>query len=147
MTYSWAVNGDGTFGQATGASPTLTWAQLVALGINQPGTWQVQVMVADADGHVVTSGAVPLTVTYTAPTLRISGPAAVLIGQTYTLQLASLPTGADYNFTSWTINWGDGTHAAGRDRQPLVGDARVHQGGPYHHHGHGGQQRQHVQQQ
>ena len=108
LTYSWSVNGNGAFGQATGASPTLSWAQLVALGINQPGTWQVQVMVADADGHVVTSSAVPLTVTYVAPTLKISGPAAVVENKTYTLVLASLPTGADYNLT-WTINWGDGS--------------------------------------
>ena len=109
LTYSWSVNGNGTFGQATGASPTLTWAQLVKLGINQAGTWQVQVMVADADGHVVTSSAVPLTVTYTPPTIKISGPTAVVIGHTFTLQLATTPIGAVYNFTSWTINWGDGT--------------------------------------
>ena len=109
LTYSWDVNGDGAFGDATGKSPTLSWAQLVKHGIDQAGTWQVQVMVADADGHVVTSSTVPLTVTYTPPTLRISGLATIKVGQTYTLQLASLPTGADYNFISWTINWGDGS--------------------------------------
>jgi hypothetical protein len=118
LTYSWSVNGNGTFGQATGASPTLTWAQLVALGINQPGTWQVQVMVADADGHVVTSSTVPLTVTYKAPTIRISGLTERWMGDTYTLQLASSPTGADYNFTSWTINWGDGTTTQGTGNLP-----------------------------
>ncbi|MBX9789471.1 MAG: PKD domain-containing protein, partial [Pirellulales bacterium] len=32
LTYSWDVNGDNVFGDATGAAPTLTWAQLVALG-------------------------------------------------------------------------------------------------------------------
>ena len=105
LTYSWSVS-NGTPGQATGADPTLSWAQLVAAGINQPGTWQVQV-IADADGHVVTSSAVPLTVTYVALTLKISGPAAVVENKTYTLVLASLPTGADYSLT-WTINWGDG---------------------------------------
>ena len=39
-TYSWDVNGDGTFGDATGANPTLTWTQLEALGL-------------DGDGHAV----------------------------------------------------------------------------------------------
>src|SRR5439155_1704939 len=34
LTYSWDVNGDGVYGDATGINPTLTWAQLVALGIN-----------------------------------------------------------------------------------------------------------------
>src|SRR5262245_38174256 len=28
LTFSWDVNGDGTFGDATGASPTLSWAEL-----------------------------------------------------------------------------------------------------------------------
>ncbi|MBX9789335.1 MAG: hypothetical protein K2Y37_10510, partial [Pirellulales bacterium] len=32
LTYSWDINGDNVFGDATGAAPTLTWAQLVALG-------------------------------------------------------------------------------------------------------------------
>ena len=32
-TFSWDVNDDGTFGDATGATPTLTWAHLEALGI------------------------------------------------------------------------------------------------------------------
>jgi sugar lactone lactonase YvrE len=108
LTYSYDVNGDGIFGDAVGKSPTLSWAQLVKLGINQPGTWNVQVMVADAAGHVVTSTTVPLTVDYKAPTIRISGAASVRVGQTYTLNLASLPTGAIYNISSWTINWGDG---------------------------------------
>jgi PKD domain-containing protein len=35
LTYSWDVNGDGTFGDATGVHPTLTWTQLKALGINE----------------------------------------------------------------------------------------------------------------
>jgi hypothetical protein len=109
MTYSWDVNGDGTFGDATGKSPKLSWAQLVKLGINQPGTWQVQVIVSDAAGHVVTASPVPLRVTYTPPTITISGPAVFKIGATYTLQLQSKPIGVDYNFISWTINWGDGS--------------------------------------
>lgn len=33
-TYSWDVNGDGTFGDATGVQPTLSWADLDALGID-----------------------------------------------------------------------------------------------------------------
>ena len=40
-TYTWDVNDDGTFGDATGATPTLTWAELEALGItNGDGTAQ-----------------------------------------------------------------------------------------------------------
>jgi hypothetical protein len=36
LSYSWDVNDDGIFGDATGANPTLSWAQLVALGIDDP---------------------------------------------------------------------------------------------------------------
>src|SRR5262249_17532425 len=35
VTFSWDVNGDGIFGDATGAHPTLTWTQLKALGFNE----------------------------------------------------------------------------------------------------------------
>ena len=43
LTYSWDINGDGVFGDATGAKPTLTWAQLEALGIvNGPSSFAVQ---------------------------------------------------------------------------------------------------------
>ena len=33
LSYSWDLNGDGVFGDATGVSPTVTWSQLQALGI------------------------------------------------------------------------------------------------------------------
>ncbi|MCA1684777.1 MAG: lactonase family protein, partial [Planctomycetia bacterium] len=33
---SWDLQGDGVYGDATGLSPTLTWAQLVALGLGHP---------------------------------------------------------------------------------------------------------------
>lgn len=50
LAYSWDVNGDGNFGDATGVSPTLTWAQLNALGIVDPGTYTVRLAVADGRG-------------------------------------------------------------------------------------------------
>src|SRR5262249_59310373 len=48
LTYSWDVNGDGVYGDATGVNPTLTWAELQALGIaDGPSTWNVTVRVSD----------------------------------------------------------------------------------------------------
>ena len=38
LSFSWDVNGDGIFGDAIGATPTLTWAQLNALGITDNET-------------------------------------------------------------------------------------------------------------
>ena len=65
LSYSWDVNGDGIFGDATGVSPTLTWAQLQALGIQASATpYAVQVQINDGYGgtHLVTSQPVTLTV-------------------------------------------------------------------------------------
>ncbi len=108
LTYSWDVNGDGVFGDATGANPTLNWSQLEALGINRSGTWQVDVMASDGHGEVVTSGTVTLTVNYVAPDLTIRGPSTFTVGQTYTLQLQVDPS-ATGDPVTWTIFWGDGT--------------------------------------
>ena len=62
LTYSWDVNGDGTFGDASGVSPTLTWSQLQALGIKGQST-PYQIRVQESDGyHAVISNPVTLTV-------------------------------------------------------------------------------------
>ena len=67
LTYTWDVNGDGTFGDATGETPSLTWAQLVALGIDDgPATRTVSVQVSDGTNtHTDTA---TLTVNNVAPT-------------------------------------------------------------------------------
>jgi CSLREA domain-containing protein len=68
LTYSWDINGDGVFGDATGVNPTLTWAQLEALGIiNGPSSFTVQLQVNDGQGHVVTAQTT-LTVNNVPPT-------------------------------------------------------------------------------
>lgn len=49
LTYSWDLNGDGVFGDATGVNPVLTWSQLNALGIT--GTFStVHLAVEVSDG-------------------------------------------------------------------------------------------------
>ena len=68
LTFSWDINGDGTFGDATGPSPTLTWAELNAVGIvDGPSTFNVFVRVGDGDGGVTTSAVALLTVNNVAP--------------------------------------------------------------------------------
>ena len=100
LTYSWDVNGDGTFGDASGVSPTLTWSQLQALGINDgPRTVaNVRVRVDDGHGHVVDSPVTTLTVNNVAPTATLSGvPSTAIVGQTITASLTSPlePSSAD----------------------------------------------------
>jgi hypothetical protein len=65
LTYSWDVNGDGVYGDASGVSPTLTWPQLQALGIQaSPTPYMVTVQINDGYGgtHIITSQPVTLTV-------------------------------------------------------------------------------------
>jgi len=112
LSYTWDVNGDGVFGDALGASPTLSWSQLVALGINDgPSSFNVQLRVSDGLGGVTDSAPVALTVNNAGPQVNVTGPAVALRGanQTFTL-VATDPSAADQalDFT-FTINWGDGS--------------------------------------
>ena len=71
LRYSWDINGDGVFGDATGANPTLTWAQLNGLGITRgPASFHVSVRVTDTNGSglAVTSAPAPLTIANLPPT-------------------------------------------------------------------------------
>lgn len=113
LTYSWDVNGDGVYGDASGVNPTLTWAQLQALGINDgPNTFAIRVQVDDGHGHVVTSPAATMTVGNTPPVLTLSGDTVAYEGwpgyQTYTLRLSATDPGND-TISQWTIHWGDGS--------------------------------------
>ncbi|HUR54117.1 MAG TPA: pre-peptidase C-terminal domain-containing protein, partial [Gemmataceae bacterium] len=77
LAYEWDVNNDGVFTDATGAAPTLTWAQLVALGISDgPFTGTVAVRATDTFSPPVVSSGVALSVTNAAPTATLgnSGP-------------------------------------------------------------------------
>ena len=114
LTYSWDVNGDGTFGDATGVSPMLTWAQLVALGLSDgPRTvTTLKVRVDDGHGHVVDSPAATLTLNNAPPTAGVSGPTGGVRGQelVYTLT-ATDPSPVDQAAAfTFRIDWdGDGT--------------------------------------
>src|SRR4029079_10565438 len=96
LTYSWDVNGDGTYGDDTGVSPTLPWTQLAALGLDGPTTRQVNVRVSDAT-TTVTSAAATLTVANVAPaaTLGNDGPVVEGSDATITFAGASDPSAAD----------------------------------------------------
>ncbi|MGD9646608.1 MAG: PKD domain-containing protein, partial [Pirellulales bacterium] len=111
-TFTWDVNGDGLYGDATGIAPTLTWAQLSALGIdNGPATRSVRVRAQDALSSTYTSTPVLLSVNNVAPTAGVTGPSTVLRGSSATFTLtASDPSAADAaaGFT-FSINWGDGS--------------------------------------
>jgi hypothetical protein len=69
--FSWDLNGDGVFGDATGSSFTLTAAQLDALGMaDGPNVFNAQLVVTDAFGPVVRD--FDVTVANVAPTATIT---------------------------------------------------------------------------
>jgi len=112
LTYSWDVNGDGVFGDATGAAPTLTWTHLISLGIyDGPNSFNVQLRVNDGDGGVTDSAITSLTVNNAAPTLGVSGPTSALRGTSVIMTLtATDPSLIDAQaLFTFTVNWGDGS--------------------------------------
>jgi subtilisin-like proprotein convertase family protein len=115
LTYSWDVNGDGVFGDATGESPSLTWSDLVTLGIDDgpaDSTSNVKVKVDDSrPGGEVTSSATGLTVSNVVPTAAITGSPKALTGVVFTLNFSATdPSPADQaGAFSYTIDWDDGS--------------------------------------
>jgi Ca2+-binding RTX toxin-like protein len=113
LTYLWDVNGDGIYGDATGISPTLTWAQLNALGVQDgPSSYPVSVRVEDGWGVPVDSVSSELVVTNAVPIVVGSGSKPAYRGEVLTFTFAAVdPSAADQaeNFT-YQIDWdGNGT--------------------------------------
>lgn len=67
LTFTWDLNNDGVFGDATGPAPAITWARLNDLGINAPGSYPITVRVSD--GTNTDDFSTTLTVNYVPPTL------------------------------------------------------------------------------
>jgi hypothetical protein len=107
LTYSWDVNGDNIFLDATGATPTLSWSQLQALGINDgPGLFDVRVRVNDGQGGNATSTAARLIVNNSPPTAVLAnngpvnegGSAAVSFSSQFDPSLADTTAGFTYSY-------------------------------------------------
>ena len=111
LTYSWDVNGDGNFGDATGVSPTLTWSQLGLLGIaTSLDTRSVRVRATDSMGLSTVSNPTTLTVAATGPSSG-GGPYSIVQGGTLFLN-AGYPSGTNSTNNiqfSWDLN-GDGVY-------------------------------------
>lgn len=108
LLYSWDVNGDGNFGDAIGVGPTLTWGDLVALGIND-GTrvFAPRVRVDDQHGGVTTSSAATLTVANTAPVAGLAVPTQAVRQQSRSFTLTATDASPVDQAASFTfqIDW------------------------------------------
>jgi uncharacterized repeat protein (TIGR01451 family) len=67
LTYSWDLDGNGTFGDSVAVSPTFTYAG--------PGTYNARLRVVDASGQTTTSAPVTISANNTPPTASIDTPA------------------------------------------------------------------------
>lgn len=109
-TYAWDLDNDGDFTDATGSTPTLTWAQLEALGIDDgPSSHTATVQVTL--GALDTTANAPLEVTNTAPVAVVTGDLTATVGQPFTVKVgANDPSSADMaaRFV-YTVDWGDGS--------------------------------------
>lgn len=109
LSYSWDVDGDGTF-DVDGIGPTLTWAELEALGINDgPGAHTVTLRVTS--GAVTQDGTAILTVVNTAPQSVLTGGLTATVGVPFTIKVgADDPSSADMAaMFTYTVDWGDGS--------------------------------------
>lgn len=121
LSYSWDLNGDSVYGDALGAAPTVTWAQLAALGLGDgPGTHVVSLRVTDGGGQSVTE-TTWLTLQNAAPTASIGAPAGGVRGEPIKFTLGATDASAADQATPFTfvIDW-DGN---GSVDQTLVGPA------------------------
>ena len=107
LTYLWDLNNDAVYGDASGATPTVSWATLYSFGIDDNGSYPISVQVSDGRGGSDTAAAT-VVVSNTPPTLLTTGASTAIVGQVYTLNLNAVDPGED-TISSWTINWGDDT--------------------------------------
>jgi hypothetical protein len=113
LSLSWDINGDGVYGDATGAAPTLTWNQLRALGINNgPALLNVALRVVDTLDLTSTLAFTTVAISNTPPSASITGPAVALRGQalSYTLTATDVSSTDQAAGFTFTIDWnGDGS--------------------------------------
>jgi ELWxxDGT repeat protein len=137
LTYTWDLDGDGQFNDAKGQNPTMVGAQLRRLGLfGGPAAHVVHMQVNDAAGNEVGTATADLWID-DAPLTATGVSLDVTEGQKFNRNVASFkdPGGfEDLSHYAATIDWGDGTTAAGtilRDGSNL----RVAGAHTYAHHG------------
>jgi subtilisin-like proprotein convertase family protein len=110
-TLSWDVNGDNIFDDALGPTPTLTWAQLAALGITD-GTGVASTLslrVTNATATATDTAPASLTVTNVAPTATLGNDGPVAEGSTATVTFSgqSDPSADDAATLTYSYDFDD----------------------------------------
>ncbi|MGI9648404.1 MAG: Ig-like domain-containing protein, partial [Acidimicrobiia bacterium] len=109
LTYSWDLDNDGFYDDASGMNTTVAWATLVGLGFDDddPSSLPIGLHVDDGRGGVDTDE-VKWMIRNAPPTILASGTGSAAAGVPYGINLSYSDPGDDAP-TQWTIDWGDGT--------------------------------------
>ena len=101
LTYTWDINGDGVFGDATGINPTVSANQLINLGLVGGATYGVRVKVSQSFDPTMFSISTPATLTYFSLFVDPGGPYLGIEGQPITLTAGDAGPGVVYQ---WDFN-------------------------------------------
>ena len=112
LSFAWDLNNDGIFSDATGVAPTLTWSQLVDLGVDDDGTYLARVQVDDGNNSTVSEVAT-ITINNVAPSnIIISNPLTLenagAEGESNSFSFSFEDPGSLDEHTI-LVNWGDGS--------------------------------------
>lgn len=113
LTYAWDLDGDGVYGDAVGATVSLTWSELAPFGITDaPGSHIVRLRVSDSGGGSTTSAAF-VSIENAAPSLTIEGDTSIIQGFEHVFTFtATDPSAADQAAGgTYEIDW-DGDEVA-----------------------------------
>lgn len=106
LSYAWDLDNDGIFGDATGVSPTLTWAQLTGFGIADDGSYPIKLRVDDGNGEQDTATST-ITVVNVAPSLDNVAVTSPIDENDFATLTGDIVDPGTLDTFVLTIDWGD----------------------------------------
>jgi hypothetical protein len=117
--YGWDLNGDGQFDDATGLTPTVTWSDLLSLGLGRDGQYPIALQVRESDGRAATAKTL-LGISGAKSTADAGGPYTIRAGEKLSLRGSdSRPNSAGRLIYAWDLD-NDGQYDDATGQTPSV---------------------------